>query len=420
MGMSPALAPPRPPVPGAAEALFAQARRRRRRRRLTGVAVVLTLAAAAAVTFAVTRPHRALVASDAGGGRAGTAGVAVAGSVAWVDYHRRVHLGDLATAAQRVVATINANPALPLVQAGGHLYWVGGYWANRAGTYVPAMGHSPEMVQELDPATGKIRDVGPGQGVFPSADGRHLFLSPTDSRLIELPARGFGASRRLTLPEGWYVPYGQSLGVAGGVLVQSDRKTWARTVIAVWNPTTGAVQVVGRGYQVLAAYTPPGGHYSLLAWLPAACAEGQDCPLNITNTATLATRTVRSPLRHGFAFGGAFSPDGTRLAVFADANSDATGAVQLAMVNTGTGALRLAGSVRLAIGAPVAWALWLPDGRYFLTGGAEASYVVNAATLSARPLFFMRGSDRFMPSSDRSIQDSQDLNYSAVVVPLRR
>ena len=208
--------------------------------------------------------------------------------------------------------------------------------------------------------------------------------------------------------------------MAGGVLVQSDRTTWARTIIGVWNPGTGAVRVVGKGLAVLAAYTPPGGHYSLLAWLPAACAEGQDCPLNITNTATLATRTVRSPLRHGFAVGGAFSPGGTRLAVFAATNPDATGAVRLAMVNTGTGALRLAGSVRLAIGAPIAWARWLPDGRHLLTGGAEASYAVNAATLSAQPLFFMRGSARFMPSSDRSIQDSQDLNYSTVVVPLRR
>jgi WD40 repeat protein len=201
--------------------------------------------------------------------------------------------------------------------------------------------------------------------------------------------------------------------VAGGVLVKSDRKTWARTVIAVWNPKTGALKAVGRGYQVITAYTPPGGHYSLLAWLPAACSEGHDCPLEITNTATLSTTTVRSPLRHGFAFGGAFSPDGTRLAVFADTNPDATGAVRLAMVSTGTGALHLADSVRLEVGAPVAWALWLPDGRHFLTGGLKASYVVNQAGLSARPLFFIRG-------SDHSIEDSQDLNYSAVVVPLRR
>jgi hypothetical protein len=332
----------------------------------------------------------------------------LAGWVAWVDYHGRVHLGDLATSAQRVVAKINADPALPLVQAGGHLYWV-----NWAGTGVPILGHRPEVVQELDPATGKIRDVGPGQWVFPSADGRHLFISPTDTRLIELPAGGLGAPRGLTLPRGWFAPYGQSLGVAGGVLVQSNRKAWARTVIAVWNPKTGALKAVGRGFQVMAAYTPPGGRYSLLAWLPAACAEGRDCPLEITNTATLSARTVRSPLGHGFAFGGAFSPDGTRLAVFADTNRLATGAVRLALINTGTGALHLAGSVRLTIGASAAWARWLPNGRHFLTGGVEASYVVNEATLSARPLFFMRGRDHY-------IEDSQDLNYSAVVVPLRR
>jgi hypothetical protein len=402
--MSPAIAPPSPPASEAAEALFAQARRRRRRRRFTAVVVILALAVSAAVAFTATRPHRAPAGWEARRGRAGTAGFALAGSVAWVDYHGRVHLGNLASSAQQVVATIKADPALPLVQAGGQLYWV-----NWSGTFARAR---PE-VQELDPATGKVRDVGPGQWVFPSGDGRHLFISATDTRLMELPARGLGASRGLTLPRGWYVPYGQSLGVAGGVLVQSDRKTWARTVIAVWNPKTGALKAVGRGYQVMAAYTPPGGHYSLLAWLPAACAEGQDCPLKITNTATLSTRTVRSPLRHGFAVGGAFSPRGTRLAAFADTNPDATGAVRLAMVNTGTGALRLAGSVRLAIGAPIAWARWLPNGRHFLAGGLEASYVVNAAALSARPLFFMRGRDHY-------IEASQDLNYSAVVVPLRR
>ena len=367
--------------------------------------VVLALAALAAVALTVTRPQGGVVAGDAGRGQAGVAGAALAGSVAWVDYHGRVHLGDLATSAQRVVSKINADPAFPLVQAGGHLYWV-----NWAGTHARAW---PGMVQELDPATGKIRDVGPGQWVFPAADGRHLLISPTDTRLIELPAPGSGASRELTLPRGWYVPYGQSVGVAGGVLVQSQRKTWPGTVIAVWNLSTGALKPLGRGFQVMAAYTPPGGRYSLLAWLPAGCAEGEDCPLKITNTATLSTRTVRSPLRHGFAIGGAFSPDGTRLAVFADTNSLATGAVRLAMVSTGTGALRVAGSVRLAIGAPVAWALWLPDGRHFLTGGLAASYAVTAATLSARPLFFIHGTDHY-------IEASQDLNYSAVVVPLRR
>jgi hypothetical protein len=45
----------------------------------------------------------------------------------------------------------------------------------------------------------------------------------------------------------------------------------------------------------MAASTPPGARYSLLAWLPTRCSVGQDCPLRITNTATMSTKTVRPP-----------------------------------------------------------------------------------------------------------------------------
>jgi WD40 repeat protein len=152
---------------------------------------------------------------------------------------------------------------------------------------------------------------------------------------------------------------------------------------------------------------------SLLAWLPARCSAGQNCPLRITDTATLSTKTVRSPLHHGFAVGAAFSPDGKQLAVFANGNLLGTGAVRLAMVTTGTGTLRLVGSMRLAIGEDRAWALWLPDGRHLITGGIEASYAVSAATLSARPLFFIHVRDHY-------IETSQDINYSAVLIPPRR
>jgi hypothetical protein len=57
--------------------------------------------------------------------------------------------------------------------------------------------------------------------------------------------------------------------------------------------------------------------------------------------------------------------------------------------------------------------LWLPDGRHLLTGGAVSSYAVNAATLSARPLYFIHSRDHY-------IETSQDINYSAVIVPPRR
>jgi hypothetical protein len=410
--MSHMIAAPRPPAPAAAEALFAEARRRRRRRRLTGLVVALALAAAAAAAFTVARPDHAPASRGAAAARPRPVSgprPALAGYVAWVDYNRRVHLGDLASGAQRVVGRSTADPAVPLVRAGGHLYWAD-YWAGLAG--------HREVVQELNPATGRVRSVGPGGrspfSVFTSADGRHVFLAPMDTKVIELPARGSGAKRVLTLPGGWYLPSGGSVGVAHGILVQSGGQTTRPdSVIAVWNPGTGALKTIGRGSWAMAAYTPPGARYSLLALMPARCSAGQNCPLKITNTATLSTKTLRSPLHHGFATGAAFSPDGKQLAVFADRNYPGTGAVQLAMVNTGTGTLRLADSTRLAIGEDRAWALWLPDGRHLITGAVEASYAVNTATLSARPLFFTHARDHY-------IETSQDINYSAILIPPRR
>jgi hypothetical protein len=324
--------------------------------------------------------------------------------VAWVDYHGRVHVGDLATGAQQVIARSKAYPAIPLVQAGGRLYW-------------SAPAGARGVVQELNPATGRVRFVGAGQGifsVFASADGRQVFFAPTDTRIVELPARGSGARHEFTLPPGWYLPYGGSTGVGNGILVESGGQTTrAHTVMAVWDPATGELKTIGRDIGVMAASTPPGARYSLLAWLPARCSAGQNCPLRMTNTATVSTKTMRSPLHHGFAIGGAFSPDGKQLAVFVNRSPLGTGTVQLAMVDAGTGAMRLAGAVRLGIGEDRAWALWLPDGRHLLTGGAVSSYAVNAATLSARPLYFIHGRDHY-------IEASQDINYSAVILPPRR
>jgi hypothetical protein len=369
--------------------------------------VVLALAAAVAVVFIAARLGRAPAAKDADRARAcaaSTPGAALTGSVAWVDYVGRLHLGGLATGAQHVIARSKADPVSPLVQAGGRLYWS-----------APAGVHN--VIQELNPATGRVRSLGPGWGpfsVFTSPDGRQVFFAPTDTRIVELPARGSGARHEFTLPRGWYLPYGGSTGVAGAILVESGgQATRARTVIAVWDPQTGALKAIGRDMEVMAASTPPGARYSLLAWLPARCSAGQNCPLRITNAATLSTQTVRSPLHHGFTIGAAFAPGGTQLAVFVNRNSLGTGAVQLAMADAGTGALRLASAVRLGIGGDVAWALWLPDGRHLLTGGLVSSYAVNAATLSARPLYFIPGPGHY-------IETSQDINYSAVLLPPRR
>ncbi len=118
---------------------------------------------------------------------------------------------------------------------------------------------------------------------------------------------------------------------------------------------------------------------------------------------------VHSPRPDGFAFGGAFSPDGRQLAAFVNIGATA----ELALVDIRTGQVRLVGSVRLGLGADIAWAHWLPDGERLLAGGLDAAYVVTAATAASRSLYFFRGRDHY-------IEDSQDLNYSAVIIPARR
>jgi hypothetical protein len=127
----------------------------------------------------------------------------------------------------------------------------------------------------------------------------------------------------------------------------------------------------------------------------------------ITNTATLSSRTVRSPLPGGFALGGAFSPSGAskaRLAVFLDAGSG--NAARLALVDLATGAVRVVPRPRLVLGLDIAWARWLPDGAHLIVGpAAGGSDLVDAATLSAEPLVVAH-------------ESSEDLDYTTAVVPL--
>jgi hypothetical protein len=403
--MSPTLAPPDLDQTHPVEVLFAAARRRRRRLRLTGLAAALALALAAtglAGTLTRYRPGPAGIRTGADGGGDSTARAPL---VAWVDYDQRLHLGSLTTLTQRVVAEVDADPATPLVQARGRLDWV-----DPGGGYLPGQGYSQEVIRQLDPATGKIRILGAGDRVFPSPDGRRLFISqPGDTSLMELAADGSGGPRRLVLPAGWHLPGGYSVAVGRGFLVQS-RDESSYPTLAVWDPQARRLTIIGPGYQqVTSAYTSAGGRSALVAWIGRDCGIGQNCPIRITSLATRVTRIVHSPRPDGFALGGSFSPNGRQLAAFVNIGATA----ELALIDTGTGQVRLVGSVRLGLGEDIAWARWLPDGKRLLAGGLDAAYVVTAATGASRPLYFLRSREHY-------IEDSQDLNYSAVIIPARR
>jgi hypothetical protein len=411
------IAPPGRASARAAEirALFAEARRRRRRRRLLGSAVGLMLAGSAVTSLAIGgRAHDPAPRIRAGEGPAVVAQRSPArftlppARVAWLDYWGGLHIGDVAAMTQHVVATVRSDEAGRLVRAGGHLYW-------------PDINKTSAPIRDYDIATGRIRHLAPGQSVFASADGRHIYIVQTGTRVIERPADGSGGQRRLRVPAGWYLP-GNPMGVAGvadgGIVVSaSDYRSGPRAAIAVWTPRTGQVKIIGTGLPWAAA-TPHAAHYSLLAWTHASCTI-LDCPIEITNTSTLATVTVRSPLGYGFTEGdGVFSPDGKRLALFArraSLNSSRANQSELAIVSTGTAAVRLVPAAHLLTQEDAGWAAWLPGGQRLLAGALLYSYAVDLKTLAARPFFFLPGAASRYGGHD--IMNSGDINFSVTVLP---
>jgi hypothetical protein len=410
-------APPAPPdLPEVTQALFAEARRRRRHRWLAGITAVL-VASATVAAVTVIRLHRA---SGQDADRPGTAAVAVtapspAVAAVWFD-GTRLRFGDIyrdGRVTQRAGPEASAD-LLPLVAAGGRVYWV-----NPMGGAVPSQAWYPRVVQYLDRATGKTGTVAQGSAVFLSANGRDLLMAQLTGTLAEMPVGG-GTVRQLALPHGWYLPGGEGLAefgysglaTANGIMVQSrDSGGWRSAVFGLWNPGSHTVKVLGRGLAVIGAYTPPGARYSLLAWLPSVCRFPDNCLLKITNTATLATRTIRSPLPGGFAAGGAFSPDGTQLAVFPQTaqRGTAPGHARLALVDPRTGAMRVAPGPRIPLGQDIGWALWLPDGRHLIVGASAGNDLVDAAALSAKPLLVAR-------AHSHTIANSQAINFTAAIL----
>jgi hypothetical protein len=390
------------------QALFEEARRRCRRRRLAYAAISLILVVAVAVGLTTGWPPGG--AAPAGQRHAPLAGAGEpaftlpAATVAWVDYQGQLHVGDVATRVQGVVASVPALAGIGrLLQADGRLYAAG------AG-----------VIRQFNIATGAVRQVARGDGIFASADGQHLYITRGSGGLFELPADGSGDLRQLSIPAGWYLdPPDQA--VAGGIVVVGPHpadQPGRRSILAIWNPGTGSVKIVSSGGStVLAAYTPRGARFSLLAWQAAGCLTG-NCPIDITNTSSMTTVTVRSPLRHGFTIpGAAFSPDGTQLAVFARTASLSpfrANRSDLGLVSTSAGSVRLVPGAQLDTTEDAGWAVWLPGGTRLLAGALDFSYAVDANTRAARPFFFFPG------GADHDIMDTPDLNFSSVLLPGRR
>jgi hypothetical protein len=330
---------------------------------------------------------------------------------AWVDYNGNLHVGQLTGGSQHMVTHAGASPTTPLVALGGDVFWV------RTGTAPSPLHPQMPTVDELDVSSGAVKQVARGRAVFPSVDGRHLFIVQSDSSLVEIPVGSTGHRRTFAIPRGWYLNAGGGLSnpiaVANGIVVQSAQGQTTKTppTAAIWNPDTGAIARLGPDQGLIGAYTPAGARDSLLAWVPGSCETNAHCSLLVTNTVTRASAHIDSPLPYGFDVGGAFSPNGETLALFIKTNSGLYNpATQLALANVRTGQLRRVPGAAGEIGESVGWARWIGASDTLLAGTFSTNYttynhyLVDARTLSARLLDF---------SANRDL----DINFSAVTVP---
>ena len=399
------------------EALFKEARQRRRRRRLIAGAVVVTLLAGTITTALLTsnsRPkaHPSLTQ------RQQTRTPPIAGAqavpqVAWVDYSGFLHIGELNTLTQRVVTWARADPTASLVSLNGKVFWVQIRQQNGERAVHP-------LVFGFDLSTGHTNKVAAGSQVFASLDRSFLYVESSNKELAEYWPSGTLKRSGLHLPKGWILSDPDLLGnptpvVADGILVRSASNQAATTssLLAIWNPSTGAVHTLGDIWQMVGTYTAPGGTSSLVAWVPADCVVTTNCSLRVVNTADFSFQLFSSPLGYGFDWGGGFSPDGGQLAVFVQSNSGVTSPEsQLALVNVASGSLRLVSGANISVGDSLVWAQWLPDGTHLIVGGTGS-----ANGLSVGDNHFIVDSRSGQATSFRFIADgNQDVNYSAVVV----
>jgi hypothetical protein len=403
-----------PEVP---KVLFREARARRiRRRAAAAVLAIVAVAVAVVLGLVPSVPSKTDHLSWTPLGKASPLLTAVLPSsingAAWVDYSGNLHLGQLGAGNQRIVTHAGASATTPLVAIGRSIFWV------RTPTApLLSSGHPQSTVVELDIASGIIKRVARGQAIFPSTDGRDLFIVKSSTSLVEIPVRPGNPKRTFVIPTGWYLNagggYANPIAVANGIVVQSSPGQSGRTppTAAIWNPNASTIFRLGLDQGLIGSYTPAGAAYSLLAWVPGACETNPRCSLLVTNTRTRVSTRIHSPLPYGFDVGGVFSPSGDKLAVFLKTNSGLySPATQLAIANVQTGDVRQVSGAFGEIGESVGWARWIPNTSTLIAGTFSTNYtkynhyLVDSRTLTSRLLDFSDNNDL-------------DINFSSVVVP---
>jgi hypothetical protein len=225
-------------------------------------------------------------------------------------------------------------------------------------------------IYRLDPGGTRLRAVGTGADLF-KATTPGLFYVRVGDRLERWRAtRG-----RVAGP--WRIPAGYRLteppvAVADGVLVVSDRDSIELT-LARWDTGSGRVTRLGTVWHPVDSFRARGARTSTVAWVDCPASGAPPCALVIGDSVGGARRRIAAPEPGtGFLYGGAFSPDGTRLAAFVSATRGG-GTATLVIVDLATGRVRPVAGSTVEIGEAYGYAAWSPSGRWLVFGGIDAT-----------------------------------------------
>jgi WD40-like Beta Propeller Repeat len=253
---------------------------------------------------------------------------------------------------------------------------------------------SPGGVYRLGWPSGAPTRIGDGQLVFPSPLKSELYVATTTDQ--SSPGQTAGGTVSLLSNGGtivggpWTVPSGYALtypprSTASGIVVEKviaapigpSASLTAAPTLAIWNPRTGSIgHVLDLGAGLIDTTTADG--HTTVAWLRALrghCFYPRgDCQLVLTDLTTGLDRVIAPTGSLGFLGGGAFSPDGTKIAAFIHPGHilgpGLNGQVmKLVIVDVATGIVRPVPGSIAEYGEPYGFATWSPDGRWVFFGG---------------------------------------------------
>jgi hypothetical protein len=403
--------------------LFEEARRRRRRRRIVAATVVVFTVGATFIGVAVFAggDHRHVKPASTSpatppASRLSPSVTSGTTALAWIDYSGGLRVGTPGSGQDdRLVTSTVADATTPLVAIGSRVF------------FVESDDPSGSNVVDVDTATGREQSLGVGINVTTTTDRRDLLVALDAHRLVELSPTGRRLSPVWTVPAGYtlatYSAQRPLVAVAAGIAVQSIKPIRSTHVtpttvddLALWDPAHDSIRVLGPDVFVLGAYTPPGANHSLLAWVDGRPAGTASYRLAITDTTTLRTQLISSPIQssaaefgRNFVGGGGFSPDGRYLAAFVTSfRPENWPDAQLVLIDVANHAVEPIANTTVQIGEPQGWVSWSPTGSELFGGSYREGSVIQAFRLQI-------GDKRAVPLTlDPNADD--DITVSAVAL----